>query len=64
MAGRNQELLHNIGMQFAETQQPEVAELFFRKADETGQQARVVHQSILKQEALSGDLQFEKNKFG
>ncbi|MDB5270780.1 MAG: chemotaxis protein CheB [Hymenobacter sp.] len=51
-------------MQFAETQQPEVAELFFRKADETGQQARVVHQSILKQEALSGDLQFEKNKFG
>ena len=55
-------LLHNIGMHFTETQQTEVAELFFRKADETGQQARVVHQSILKHEALCGDLQFERKK--
>ena len=55
-------LLHNIGMHFTETLQTGVAELFFRKADQTGQQARVVHASILKQEALSGDLQFEKNK--
>ena len=55
-------LLHNIGMHFTETQQTEVAELFFRKADVTGQQARVVHQSILKHEALCGDLQFERKK--
>ncbi|GAA3925671.1 chemotaxis protein CheB [Hymenobacter algoricola] len=56
-------LLHNIGMQFSLHHQGDVADLFFRKADETGQQARVVHDSILKQEALSGDLQFEKSKF-
>jgi two-component system chemotaxis response regulator CheB len=55
-------LLHNVGMHFTKTQQPAVAELFFCKADEAGQQARVVHQSILHQEALSGDLQFRKNK--
>lgn len=57
-------LLHNIGMHFTETQQTQVAALFFRKADQTGQQARVVHQSILKQESLSGDLQFERKKLG
>ena len=39
-----------------------MAALFLRKADQAGWQARVVHASILKQEALSGDLQFEKNK--
>ena len=55
-------LLHNIGMHFSDTQQTEVAELFFRKAAAAGQQALVMHQSILKQEALSGDLQFQKNK--
>ena len=55
-------LLQNIGAQFTDNDQPEVAALFLRKADETGRQARVVHQSILRQEALSGDLQFEKNK--
>ena len=55
-------LLHNLGMHFTETQQAKVAELFFRKADQTGQQARVVHQSILKHEALSGDLRLEGPK--
>ena len=53
-----QMLLQNLGEHFAATQQTEVSKLFFRKAAETGQQARVVHQSILKQEALSGDLQY------
>jgi two-component system chemotaxis response regulator CheB len=51
-------LLHSLGMHFTETGQSQVANLFFEKADETGQQARIVHESILKQEALSGDLQF------
>ena len=55
-------ILQNLGAQFSANKQPEVAALFLRKADETGRQARVVHASILKQEALSGDLQFEKNK--
>lgn len=49
-------------MRFVAQQQPEVAELFFQKADQTGQQARVVHESILRQEALSGDLQFQHKK--
>ena len=55
-------LLHNIGMHFTETLQTRVAELFFRKADQTGQQARMVHESILKHESLSGDLQFERKR--
>ena len=55
-------ILQNLGAQFTENKQPEVAALFLRKADETGRQARVVHASILKHQALSGDLQFEKNK--
>ncbi|AMJ64014.1 chemotaxis protein CheB [Hymenobacter sp. PAMC 26628] len=55
-------LLQNLGRHFADDHQDPVAALFFRKADETGQQARVVHDSILKHEALSGDLQFERKK--
>jgi len=55
-------LLHNLGMHFVAQQQPKVAELLFQKADQTGQQARVVHESILRQEALSGDLQFQYKK--
>jgi two-component system chemotaxis response regulator CheB len=57
-------LLLNRGQNFEQEKQPAVAALFFRKADETGHQARVVHDSILKQEALSGDLQFQKKKEG
>ncbi len=55
-------LLHNLGMHFVENHQPDVAALFFSKADETGKQARVVHDSILKHESLSGDLQFQKKQ--
>ena len=55
-------LLHNLGMHFVTQQQPKVAELFFQKADHTGQQARVVHESIMQQQALSGDLQFQHKK--
>ncbi|OUJ72379.1 chemotaxis protein CheB [Hymenobacter crusticola] len=57
-------LLQNLGRHFADDLQEAVAQLFFRKADETGQQARIVHDSILKHEALSGDLQFERKKLG
>ncbi|MBF9239852.1 chemotaxis protein CheB [Hymenobacter sp. BT683] len=55
-------LLDHLGQHFANARQPEVAALFFRKAAESGQQARIVHHSILQQEALSGDLQFQKKK--
>ena len=55
-------LLQNLGNHFADNQQEAVAQLFFKKADETGRQARVVHDSILKHESLSGDLQFERKK--
>ena len=55
-------LLQNLGQHFADDRQQAVAQLFFRKADETGQQARIVHNSILKHESLSGDLQFERRK--
>ena len=55
-------LLHNLGLHFVETLQTEVAALFFSKADQTGRQARVVHESILKHESLSGDLQFERKR--
>ncbi|WP_190242562.1 hypothetical protein [Hymenobacter lapidiphilus] len=54
--------LHNLGMHFMAQQQLEVTELFFQKTDQTGQQARVVHESILQQEALSGNPQFEHKK--
>jgi two-component system chemotaxis response regulator CheB len=57
-----QMLLQNLGHHFAEDLQQTVAALFFRKADETGHQARIVHESILKHESISGDLQFERKK--
>ncbi|HEX8329742.1 MAG TPA: chemotaxis protein CheB [Hymenobacter sp.] len=53
-------LLQNLGHHFEATKQAEVANAFFRKAKDTGQQARVVHESILQHEALSGDLQFQR----
>ncbi len=55
-------LLQNMGDYFAKDHQPAVAALFLRKAKETGRQARIVHDSILQHEALSGDLQFQKIK--
>ncbi|SDY81121.1 chemotaxis protein CheB [Hymenobacter psychrophilus] len=51
-------LLQNLGAHFQTEKQAEVAALFLRKAAETGQRARLVHDSILQHEALSGDLQF------
>ena len=55
-------LLNNMGEHFKETNQKEVADLFFRKAEETGKRARVVHDSIFEHELLSGDIQFRKKK--
>jgi two-component system chemotaxis response regulator CheB len=55
-------LLNNMADYFIGTKQQTVADLFLRKADETGRQARVLHDSIFKHELLSGDLQFRKKK--
>ncbi len=57
-------LLENLGKHFAADGQPAVADVFFRRAKQVGRQAHVVHDSILKQEALSGDLQFQQKKPG
>ncbi|ALW86370.1 chemotaxis protein CheB [Hymenobacter sedentarius] len=57
-------LLQSLGQHFLEDKQDAVAQLFFHKADETGRQARVVYESILRHESLSGDLQFQKKKLG
>ncbi|RZK17734.1 MAG: chemotaxis protein CheB [Hymenobacter sp.] len=53
-------LLQQLGEHFTQQKQAGMAEVFLRKAKQTGKQARVVHDSILKHQALSGDLQFEK----
>ncbi|WP_426061717.1 chemotaxis protein CheB [Hymenobacter sp. B1770] len=55
-------LLTHLGNHFVAQKQLSVSKLFFRKAEETGEQARVVHDSILKHEAISGDLQFNQKK--
>jgi two-component system chemotaxis response regulator CheB len=50
-------LLDHLGSHFKAEKKAGVASLFFEKAAETGHRARVVHESILQHEALSGDLQ-------
>lgn len=55
-------LLRRMGDHFQKGKQPTVADLFFRKSDISGEQARIIHDSILQHEALSGDLQFEEKK--
>jgi two-component system chemotaxis response regulator CheB len=54
-------LLHKLGEHFEEDQ-PAVAKIFFRKSKLTGEQARVVHDSIMQHEALSGDLQYRNRQ--
>ena len=51
-------LLSTLAEHFGQTQQPAVADLFLRKAEESGAQARHMHQAIVRHESLSGDLQF------
>jgi two-component system chemotaxis response regulator CheB len=51
-------LLQQLGEYF-QPRQPAVAQAFLHKAEQTGKQARVVHDSILKHQALSGELRFD-----
>ena len=55
-------LLQKLGEHFQKDHQPGVADLFFRKSKMTGEQARIVHDSIMQHEALSGDLQYYKKE--
>ncbi|OON71111.1 chemotaxis protein CheB [Hymenobacter sp. CRA2] len=55
-------LLQTLGNHFKQNGRPAAAATFFRKAEKTGAQARVVHDSILKHEALSGDLRFQSRE--
>ena len=55
-------LLQKLGEHFQQDEQNSVADLFFRKSKMTGEQARVVHDSIMQHQALSGDLQYRKKK--
>jgi two-component system chemotaxis response regulator CheB len=52
-------LLQRLSEHFNAEKQPKVAALFLQKAAQTGKQACVVHDSILKHQAVSGDLQFK-----
>jgi two-component system chemotaxis response regulator CheB len=52
-------LLSTLADHFVEQKQSEVANLFLRKAEESGAQARHMHEVIVKHESLSGDLQFQ-----
>jgi two-component system, chemotaxis family, protein-glutamate methylesterase/glutaminase len=53
-------LLNQIGHHFDDKGQPQVAKRFFKKAEENRKRARVIHESVLKQEGLSEDLRFGK----
>jgi two-component system chemotaxis response regulator CheB len=55
-------LLENLSRHFSDEKQSTIAALFQRKADQAGKQARLIHDSILKHESLSGDLQFRKKR--
>jgi two-component system chemotaxis response regulator CheB len=48
-------LLNHLGDHFAEVNQPKVAAVYFRKAQEAEQRARMVRQTVLTHERLSGD---------
>jgi two-component system chemotaxis response regulator CheB len=49
-------LLQNLGDYFAKEGQHTIAETFLAKAEQTGRQARVVHDSIFKHSIDSGDI--------
>ncbi|WP_022826304.1 chemotaxis protein CheB [Hymenobacter norwichensis] len=53
-------LLRTLEKHFVQAKQPAVADLFRRKAEESGAQARQMHEAILTHDSLSGDLQFQQ----
>jgi two-component system chemotaxis response regulator CheB len=55
-------LLKQIGAHFKKQGQKEAAGIFIRKAGMTTKRARVIHDSVFKQELLSEDLRHVKSK--
>jgi two-component system chemotaxis response regulator CheB len=52
-------LLLQLSEHFSQSHQPIVAAVFLKKAAQTGTQVRVLRDSIVQHETLSGDLQFQ-----
>ncbi|HEX8427720.1 chemotaxis protein CheB [Hymenobacter sp.] len=55
-------LLQSLGDYFAKEGQQQIAKTFFTKADQTGRQARIVHDSIFDHDIVSGDIVPSKQK--
>ena len=57
-------LLQHIGEHIMDAGDHEVAGTFFKKANETAERARIVHDSVFEQDHLSRDLQYKEKKKG
>lgn len=55
-------LLNHMGKHFEDAGQPDAAELFFRKAEETDERARIIHETTFMQERISGDIRHNRTK--
>ncbi|WP_224999154.1 hypothetical protein [Cesiribacter sp. SM1] len=55
-------LLQHIGEHIMDAGDHDAANVFIKKANETADRARIVHDSIFKNERLSADLKYDKNK--
>ena len=55
-------LLLEIGKHFKEIGRAGDAEAFLRRAKEVKERAQIVHDSVLRQKLISGDLKFDRRK--
>jgi two-component system chemotaxis response regulator CheB len=55
-------LLLEIGKHFKEIGRPQDAEVFLTRAKEVKKRAQIVHDSVLSQKLISGDLKFDRKK--
>jgi two-component system, chemotaxis family, protein-glutamate methylesterase/glutaminase len=55
-------LLNEMGTHFKESGLQKLAQALFSKAKEIKKRARVVHESVLKQELISGEISFKTKK--
>ena len=55
-------LLLEIGKHFKEIGRAGDAEAFLRRAKEVKERAQIVHDSVLRQKLISGDLKFDRKK--
>jgi two-component system chemotaxis response regulator CheB len=52
-------LLNRLGQYFEHEKQPDIAKVFFEKSTRIKSQSQMVHDSVLNQELLSGDIGYE-----